>query len=152
MKLNFIKIRFCAHFLHLLQIPHVSLWIAPVNNKGDDDIFQVLSNRFYSRRQLHNREKHKRYQGHWIYGALWWGGGEEGVVHKKLQVYCICSCVRVVQLYTITDNTKEKYEKGIWGCHFCFTAGLHPPYSVMKFFLPLFMFHWFEKYSLLFIK
>ena len=28
------------------------------------------------------------------------GGGEaeEGVVHKKLQVYCICSCVRVVQI------------------------------------------------------
>lgn len=66
------------------------------------------------------------------------GKAEEGVVHKKLQVYCICSCVRVVQLYTITDNTKEKYEKAIWGCHFCFTAGRHPPYSVMKFFLPFF--------------
>jgi hypothetical protein len=65
------------------------------------------------------------------------GKAEEGVVHKKLQVYCtICSCVRVVQLYTITDNTTEKYEKSIWGCHFCFTAGRHPPYSVMKFFLP----------------
>jgi hypothetical protein len=57
------------------------LRITPVNNKGDDDIFQELS-----RRQLHNREKHKRLSRDIGYMERCDEGGkaEEGVVHKKL--------------------------------------------------------------------